>query len=33
MLKKYEISNYEVDRPLEKGMNKKIMVLMKDELG
>ena len=33
MLKKYEISNYEVDRPLEKGMNKNILVLMKDELG
>ena len=29
----YETSNYEVDRPLRKGMNKKFRGLMKDELG
>ena len=34
MLKKrYDISNYEVDRPLPKGMNKNVIGLMKDELG
>ena len=34
MLKKrYDTSNYEVDRPLSKGMNKKVIGLMKDELG
>ena len=31
--KRYDISNYEVDRPLPKGMNKKPIGLMKDELG
>ena len=30
--KRYDISNYEVDRPLPKGMNKKAIDLMKDEL-
>ena len=29
----YETSNYEVDRPLRKGMNKKFRGLMKGELG
>ena len=29
----YDTSNYKVDRPLPKGMNKKIIGLMKDELG
>ena len=29
----YETSNYEVDKPLRKGMNKKFRGLMKDELG
>ena len=34
MLKKrYDASNYEADRPLPKGMNKKVIGLMKDELG
>ena len=28
-----DTSNYEVDRPLPKGLNKKVIVLMKDELG
>ena len=32
MLKK-DTSSYEVDRPLPKGMNKKVIGLMKDELG
>ena len=31
--KGYDTSNYEVDRPLPKGMNKKVIGLMKDELG
>ena len=31
--KRYDTSNYEVDRPLPKGMNKKVIGLMKDELG
>ena len=31
--KRYDISNYEVDRPLPKGMNKNVIGLMKDELG
>ena len=31
--KRYDTSNYEVDRPLPKGMNKNIIGLMKDELG
>ena len=30
---RYDTSNYKVDRPLPKGMNKKIIGLMKDELG
>ena len=29
----YDTSNYKVDRPLPKGMNKKVIGLMKDELG
>ena len=29
----YDTSNNEVDRPLPKGMNKKVIELMKDELG
>ena len=33
MMKKYDTSNYEVTRPLPKGKNKKVMGLMKDELG
>ena len=34
MLKKrYTASNYEADRPLPKGTNKKVIGLMKDELG
>ena len=31
--KRYDISNYEVDRPLPKRMNKTITGLMNDELG
>ena len=31
--KRYDTSNYEVDRPLPKRMNKKVVGLMKDELG
>ena len=31
--KRFDTSNYEVDRPLSKGMNKKMIGLMKDELG
>ena len=31
--KKFDTSNYEVDRPLSKGKNKKVIGLMKDELG
>ena len=31
--KRYDTSNYEVDRPLPKGMNKKVIGLMKGELG
>ena len=30
---RYDTSNYEADRPLLKGMNKKVIGLMKDELG
>ena len=30
---KYDASNYRVDRPLPKGMNKKVIDLMKNELG
>ena len=33
ILKKYDTLNYEVDRPLPKGMNKKVIDLMKGELG
>ena len=31
--KRFETSNYEVDRPLSTGKNKKVIGLMKDELG
>ena len=31
--KRFDTSNYEVDRPLPKGKNKEVMGLMKDELG
>ena len=31
--KKFDISNYEAKRPMPKGKNKKVIVLMKDELG
>ena len=31
--KRFDTSNYEVDRPLSKGKNKKVIGLMKDELG
>ena len=31
--KRFDTSNYEVDRPLLKGKNKKVIGLMKDELG
>ena len=31
--KRFDISNYEVDRPLSTGRNKKVIGLMKDELG
>ena len=31
--KKFDTSNYEVDRPLPTGKNKKVISLMKDELG
>ena len=30
---RYDISNYEVNRPLPKAMNKNVIGLMKDELG
>ena len=30
---KFDTSNYEVDRPLPTGKNKKVIGLMKDELG
>ena len=30
---RFDTSNYDVDRPLPKGKNKKVMGLMKDELG
>ena len=30
---RFDTSNYELDRPLPKGKNKKIIELMKDELG
>ena len=31
--KRFDTSNFEVDRPLPKGKNKKMIALMKDELG
>ena len=31
--KRFDTSNYEVDRPLPKGKNIKVIGLMKDELG
>ena len=31
--RRFDTSNYEVDRPLPTGKNKKVIVLMKDELG
>ena len=31
--KRFDTSNYDVDRPLPKGKNKKVIGLMKDELG
>ena len=31
--KRFDTSNYEIDRPLPKGKNKKVIELMKDELG
>ena len=31
--KRFDKSNYEVNRPLPKGKNKKVIGLMKDELG
>ena len=31
--KRFETSNHEVNRPLPKGKNKKVIGLMKDELG
>ena len=31
--KRFDMSNYEVDRPLPTGKNKKVIGLMKDELG
>ena len=31
--KRFDTSNYEVNRPLRKGKNKKVIVLMKHELG
>ena len=30
---RFDTSNYELDRPLLKGKNKKVIGLMKDELG
>ena len=30
---RFDTSNYESDRPLPKGKNKKVIALMKDELG
>ena len=30
---RFDISNYELDRPLPKGKNKKVIGLMKDKLG
>ena len=31
--KRFDTSNYECDRPLPRGKNKKVIGLMKDELG
>ena len=31
--KRFDTSNFEIDRPLPKGTNKKVIGLMKDELG
>ena len=31
--KRFNTSNYEIDRPLPKGKNKKVVGLMKDKLG
>ena len=31
--KRFDTSNYEVDRPLDKGKSKKVIGLLKDELG
>ena len=31
--KRFDTSNYEIDRPLPTGKNKKVIGLMKDELG
>ena len=31
--KRFDTSNYEVNRPLPKGKNEKVIGLMKDELG
>ena len=30
---RFETSNFEIDRPLSKGKNEKVIGLMKDELG
>ena len=30
---RFDTSNFEIDRPLTKGKNKKVIGLMKDELG
>ena len=30
---RFDTSNYELERPLPKGINKKVISLMKDELG
>ena len=30
--KRFDISNYEVDRPLPRGFNKRVIGIMKDEL-
>ena len=30
---RFDISNFEIDKPLPKGKNKKVIGLMKDELG
>ena len=31
--KRFDTSNYEINRPLPTGKNKKVIVLIKDELG